>query len=261
MKKYVLTILGLVLIVNINAQVLFSSSFESWASLIPIGWENNYSNNIDVDSVTQVTGNSIYGNNAARLQNTSINHKRFSTQAIPTVSGNVYTVTYWAKGSGDIRVGLYHGGSGSIAYQYPSSTTYNAVTGAYTMYTQQITADSTSSTSEFILSVKSTVGPNHILVDSFFVNGTATAIETINDLAELKLAPNPSNGNIIIRNVATKDILTIYDVTGKIIYNQTILQNGNLNLNLIEKNIQRGIYFIQVARKEKSRTIKFILED
>ena len=104
------------------------------------------------------------------------------------------------------------------------------------MYSQQLTADSTSATSEFILSVRSTVAPNHMMVDSFVVNGPATGI-TENNLFNFSVSPNPSHGNISVKNLILGDKISVYDLTGKIIFSQTISFGGNINLNLKEKNI------------------------
>jgi hypothetical protein len=170
MKKSLLTILAAAFICNMRAQVVYTSSFESWTSGSPDGWMGA-ATNISASKVTQVSGGSTYGNNAVQLT-ADTSHKRFSTSALSITSGTAYVVKFWVKGNASVRSALYHGGSSGNgnAYQYGSYITINS--NAYTQYSQTFIADSTSSGAEFLLSVKSTPAGGLILADSFAVETT-----------------------------------------------------------------------------------------
>lgn len=151
-----------------QAQVIFSSSFETWSAALPTDWYGAKSN-IVADSVIQVTGSSDYGSNAVRLKNTTTTHKRFTTQPLTVVNGDAYEIKFWVKGKGDIRTGLFDGRSTGAGYAtYNPYITVNST--AWTMYTQTITAANDTTAAEFILSVRSTIGTDHMMVDSVVIS-------------------------------------------------------------------------------------------
>lgn len=169
MKKiYLLSTLVLTTLFNTNAQVVFNSSIETWATGLPTDMFGAKSN-IAPDSVIQVTGSSDYGSNAARLKNTTTTHKRFTTLQLTVTNLVTYEIKFWVKGQGDIRTGLFDGRATGFGY-----ATYNAYipinSTLWTQQTQTITCANDTTGAEFIFSVRSTVGPNHIMIDSIIIS-------------------------------------------------------------------------------------------
>lgn len=208
MKKSLLSILAVACLFSVKAQV-FSTSFESWTSNDPDGFLTSGATSFNTDSVVQVTGSSTYGNSAAQLINSTSSHKRLTTSALSITAGQTYQIEYWVKGQGDIRAGLFDGGTGVGAYAY---ATYNTVsTSSWTQYTQTITADTTSATAGFILSAKATVGSAHLQVDSFVVTAVSTPSYSIYQLQNTTLPSGDSPYNN--QTVMTGGIVTAVDAS------------------------------------------------
>lgn len=154
----------------LNAQTIYQSSIESWSGtpLNPnadwMGAKTSFAN----DSVQQNSTTPYHGNFCAKLVNTSTtSHKRFSTTVVPIVQGKAYMVSYSARGRGSVRAGLFTDAANMGAgYMYANYQSVNSTN--WFRFKQSLIADTTNSTtSEFILSVRSTVAANgHLDVDS-----------------------------------------------------------------------------------------------
>ncbi len=149
-----------------NAQV-FSSDMSTWANDTLDGWFG-VKTSLHTDSIMEVTGQSSYGTSAVSLQNADGSHKRFSTEAIAVTEGEVYEVTFWAKGAGEIRTGIFDDRIGGFGYFYNSYITMDDAD--WTMYSQSIIADSTNANAEFLFSLRNTENGNPILIDSVVIN-------------------------------------------------------------------------------------------
>jgi hypothetical protein len=164
MKKSILSLIFATITYTIFAQqVIFSSSFENWSNNDPIDWVTG-GTDISPDSVNQISTGAVFGNSAAELRNPNVMHRRLKTDTFSITAGQVYSVTYWVRGKGSIRAGLYDGAT------YQPYSTYDSINSTTWMsFTKSITANSTSSTAQFILSVRYTQAPEHLQVDSFVV--------------------------------------------------------------------------------------------
>jgi hypothetical protein len=186
MRKIYLTMaLAAFTLVNADAQIIFSSSMETWASGMPTDWGGAYTNiTTGADpGVSQVTGSSMYGTNAARLTNTSTTtHKRLTTQGVGAITnGTNYMVKFYAKGTGKIRTGLMDSRPGSgFGYFYNPYITLSSST--WTAYTQFITCANDTTGAQFILSVLGTTGPDHVMIDSVVITVATPTAATIYDI-------------------------------------------------------------------------------
>jgi hypothetical protein len=82
-----------------------------------------------------------------------------------------------------------------------------------------------------------------------------TGIEE-NELAEVKIYPNPSNGNLFIKSLTNSNFkISITDVTGKIVLEQK-------NVSEINLNQPNGIYFLKITdlQSGNSKTEKLIIQ-
>ena len=166
MKKFLLGLAVFAGVYTSNAQV-FSSDMSSWTNDSLTDWFGAKTS-LHVDSVMQITGQSNYGTSAASLQNASSSHKRFSTQTVSVTDGEVYEVTFWAKGAGELRTGIYDGRTGGFGYYYNSYITMDDAN--WTEYTQTIIADTSNANAEFLFSLRNTEMGNSILIDSVVIN-------------------------------------------------------------------------------------------
>lgn len=192
-----------------NAQ--FTSGFENWPDTVPSDWMGSKTT-LNADSVLQVDVNVHGGNYAVRLQNSGTSHKRFTTQPVVVANGTIYTITFWVRGQGNIRTGLYDNrptGSGYASY----NAYYNSTGNTWTQVTQQIAAAMDYAAAEFILSVQSTGGPEHLVVDDVnIVGGGAPVAATI---YEVQYTTNPDGISPMLGQIITTGgIVTGVDTIG-----------------------------------------------
>ncbi len=201
-------LIGSLALAGMASAQIFQNGFEDWTGTWPDGW-NGSTTNIPATGIAQVTDNVHGGTKAIRLTNTTTTHKRFSTQPLAVVDGQSYQVSFWVRGNGKIRVGLFDGRPGSTSgYAGYVPQNYVAVNSATWMQvTQTITAATDTSIAQFILSVVSTVAPDHLVVDD--VNISLTAPPAATSIYAIQYTTDPS-GNSPLNNqtVITGGIVT-----------------------------------------------------
>ena len=191
MKLKIFTILAVLLtfsIVKVQAQNVLANnerglecngSFEDWTDGKPDCWFGEKTN-IAASNIAQYSTSAQEGNFAVQLTNAGTSHKRFTTQAVSIVSGTTYSITFWVRGQGDIRTGLFDDRAASSGYFYNEYITVNSTT--WTQQTQTIETESTISYAEFIFSVRNTVeGNDHLQIDNVSITsgGVATPVLTV----------------------------------------------------------------------------------
>lgn len=183
------------------SQIVFQSDLSSWTAGAPDGWMGTKTN-IGGTNVIEVPMGSTYGASDAQLVNATATHKRFTTQPLSVTNGQGYEIKFWVKGQGQIRTGLFddHVPTTTSGYIYNSYVTVNTAT--TTEYTQTITALNTNASAEFILSVVSTVGPGHLIVDSVSISEVTVAPPPMVSIYDIQYTTDisgdsPENGNIL----------------------------------------------------------------
>ena len=159
----IVTLCAMLFAVTGFAQINTNSGFENWTGTSPDGWYGSKSN-IGNANVVQVTSGAHSGNYACQLINATSSHKRFTTQPVHVDNGNQYVITFWVKGTGDIRVAMYDGRSTGSGYSaYSPYHTINSAT--YVECVDTLEAAMTTNAAEFILSVRNTDNDNLIVDD------------------------------------------------------------------------------------------------
>jgi hypothetical protein len=165
----VFTFLMMLFSVTGFAQINTNGGFETWYGDTPAGWFGSHANNLSNANVIKVTTGAHSGNFACQLVNTGDGHKRFSTESIHVNDGNQYEVSFWVKGQGEIRVGLYDGRETGSGYgPYSSYHEINSTTYQHCVDTMQ--AAVTTDLAEFILSIRNTdADGEHLIVDDVVI--------------------------------------------------------------------------------------------
>lgn len=169
MKHITLSALLLLAGVGTQAQVVFESDLESWTDGLPDDFMGAKTS-IEPDSVIQVTENPHGGTSAVRLVNTptvSGDHKRFTTQPMAVVAGQPYVVTFWARGAGQVRFAMFDERAGN---GYSPYSNWTPVSGDWQQLTFNVLGAMNSAIGEFIISVNSTVGPEHVVIDDVTIS-------------------------------------------------------------------------------------------
>lgn len=165
MKKIFTTLSFGLLVGAMSAQVIFSSDLSSWEGSLPTDFMGTKSN-VGAANVTEITAGSVYGTSNAQLKNTASGHKRFTTQPIAVEDGQGYEVKFWAKGQGDIRVGLYDNRAGDGGGYAPYGNYISLNSTSVSEYSYVVSAANSIADGEFIFSIRNTVEPTHIEIDS-----------------------------------------------------------------------------------------------
>lgn len=198
MRYITLFAFATLLALPMQAQVIFESGFEDWTGNAPDGWLGIRTSVGFADSVSQESTNPHTGNFAVRLQNPlplTADHRRFTTQPVLVDSGETYIVTFWARGFGDIRLGMFDGRPGNGYSPYTGYTTV-ATGGTWQQYSLTRTAAMNTDQAEFILSIKSTIAPDHLIIDD--VNISSGSAPSITSIYAIQFTTDPGGASPLV---------------------------------------------------------------
>ncbi len=190
-----------------SAQV-FQSGLEDWTGTAPNGWGTSGVTNIGAANITQVADNPHSGTYAVRLTNAASGHKRFGTESVTVTNTQNYTVSFWVRGAGEVRVGLYDGRTGGSA-GYAGYSPYTIVSSPndWIQVTQSVAAANDTTGGQFILSVRNTAAPEHLVVDD--VNITVAAPLTLTSIYNIQYTTDPTGDSPLVgQTVLTGGIVT-----------------------------------------------------
>jgi hypothetical protein len=196
MKKLSILILFF-LAVSLHGQIIFQSDFESWTGGIPTGW-NGSQTNIGTGNFLEYTTSAQSGTSACQLINATSTHKRFTTSALPIVSGQSYDITFWVRGQGEIRTGMFNGVD---AAQNVYQSYINVNTSSWTMQKQTIVSSQTNNNGQFIFSLRnSNSAQDHIQIDNITIEFSTTAIDTVS-IYDIQYTTDPSGDSPYLNQI------------------------------------------------------------
>ena len=222
MKKLFITILALMTGLTMFGQI-FQSGFETWPDGdYPDGWGGS-GTNIGIANVVKYTS-AYAGSNSCQLINATTSHKRFTTTAVSIESGTAYKVEFYAKGKGDIRLGIKRTASIPSYMAYTPYTSINS--SSWDMYSITIIADTTSSDAEFILSVVSTdAAMEHLIIDNVTIS-VATDIQEVS-IHDIQYTTDPSGDSPYSgQTIKTRGVVTAVSTQGFWLQNGKGAWNG-----------------------------------
>ena len=79
----------------------------------------------------------------------------------------------------------------------------------------------------------------------------------------IRIYPNPSEGNFNIQllNSSGENVkLQLYDLKGRIIYSETLMESGEINRPIAINNLSTGVYLLKVFQGNKETTKKIIIQ-
>lgn len=91
------------------------------------------------------------------------------------------------------------------------------------------------------------------------------AVENVMADKNLELFPNPNTGNftliISFKDNINKATITIYDTSGKAIYNETVFSNSIKLVKQIKiSNLKKGTYLFEVKNTSQTSTTKLVIK-
>src|SRR5690606_33249665 len=202
--KHIYFLFFALITLTITAQnELNNASFETWTGGLPDDW-NGSRTSITLSNVSEST-DAQDGLTSLNLVNASTSHKRFTNVAI-TASNEPYTLTYYAKGNGEIRNAFYDGNYST-----------------YENYTSLSTSDG------WTLITYETISTNDYSLNTFSVypNPTATGFVTISSKTNdvINIAVFDILGKQVLNNTVTNNRLDVSTLTTGV-YIMKISQNG-----------------------------------
>ncbi|MBX2979743.1 MAG: carbohydrate binding domain-containing protein [Flavobacteriales bacterium] len=221
MKHITLLAIAAAFTLPMQGQVIFESGFEDWTGNTPDGWLGVRTSVGFSDSVSQVSTNPHSGSFSVRLQNRLLptgDHRRFTTQPLTVDSGVTYTVSFWARGFGDVRLGVFDGRPGN---GYSPYTGYITVANGENWQQYELTRTVVVSTSEaeFILSVKGTLAPDHLIIDDVNISGGGSG-PSITSINAIQFTTDPGGASPLAgQTVNTGGIVTANASNGFFIQN------------------------------------------
>lgn len=216
MKK-IFTILTTVCFATVSfGQTVFQSNLSSWANGDPTDFMNTARTSIASANVVEQTIGVTYGTSMASLINATSSHKRFVTDAITVVPGESYLIEMWVacQDSGELRTGYYDVTNANYGTYNPYIDVAASSGGNLVMISQTVTVPATSSSIEFILSLRNTsvnqsVFNIGIQLDSIAITATTPPPANIKKIYDIQFTTNANGDSPEVGNVVTtKGVIT-----------------------------------------------------
>ena len=83
-----------------------------------------------------------------------------------------------------------------------------------------------------------------------------TGVNSLNDEDQFSIFPNPAKNILNVVGLENVKQVSLLDVTGKAVYNSTIIENNKLMIDLT--NVSKGMYFLQVQTENNIESHKVI---
>lgn len=209
MKKIYTLFASACIIATSFGQTIFQSNLSSWAAGDPTDWMGS-TTSITSANVTELTTGATYGTSMASLVNATTTHKRFTTQPVTVVAGETYQIQLWvaAQTSGELRTNYYDVTNAAYGTYNSYIDVAAASGGNLTLITQNVTVPATSTSVEFIVSIRNTdplTAPFNIgiLIDSVAISVTTPPAPTIKKIYDIQYTTNPNGDSPELGNVVT----------------------------------------------------------
>jgi hypothetical protein len=158
-----------------------------------------------------------------------------SYYAVNMASGSGPLSYYWTWGDGSSSTGPYP------SHTYASAGFYNIC-----LFIMDSTGCMSQHCSSFYL--HASMSP---MIYVNVLDPLATSISTIEEIQDISIYPNPSQGALNFSGLKENNLVTILDISGRIVLQQNAAAN-NMSMDL--SHISPGMYLFQVS--DKSKTIK-----
>lgn len=220
--KQIFTLLLLSTSMFLGAQnILSNGSFEDWTDGKPDAWFGSKSN-IAASKVVE-SSDAQDGSKSVELINNSTSHKRFTSQEYNLNPNSTYTLTFYAKGEGDIRNSFYNGNPDSSGNGYASYSAYTTVNGDWQKITYTFDTDVDVTGVEIIFSMRNTGETAGVLIDNAVLEeGGTVEVTEVSTIAELRAG---TTGGAVYK--LTGEALLTYTVENR---NQKYIQDNTAGI-------------------------------
>lgn len=190
----------------LQAQTIFTSDLEAWTGNVPDGWVGAKTNFPQQD-ITQASTNPHGGLYAVNLNNDTSGHKRFTTTQQTVVAGTAYTISFWVRGQGEVRTGLFDGRPGGSSGYSPYNNYVTVSSNTWQQVSQTVSCANDTVGAEFIISVRNTIAPDHIVIDDVNIEQAGppapTSIYAIQYTTDINGASPLTNQGVLTGGIVT----------------------------------------------------------
>lgn len=259
--------------VAVNAQsqnLVVNPGFESWVGEVPTAYDpyTGPNGSPSINNFVAQESNIKHGGEFSLRHTSQSGTQYLEGEEIPVVPGNSYTISYWFLDNDDaaasrmwsawlnseysplsdainaeIRVDEY---SKNNPEWVPQTFTVTAPAGAAFLRFQVRTYKQTN-----------TSFGGFIYYDDFSVIDNSVNSVGKNEISDLKMFPNPLNGNVLNITSATgaEKAVAVFDVLGKQVFSGATTNNV-VTLN----NLTTGIYIVKMTEEGKTATRKLVVK-
>ncbi len=232
-----------------SANLILNGSFEFWyedagGNLLPDHWFGSKTS-MGVAAVV-ISDDAVEGYHSAELINTVNIHKRLSTVPVSVGMNELYQITFSAKGYGDIRTALYDGRDEDDGYFYNEYIRINSA--EWEVYTQFITAETTTDLAEFIFSMRNT---QSLFIDDVIIQVVSN--DSINTLNPDNIYAYHIGNKVVVENIPVHSLVNVYDMGG-------VLVEGKRAASSKAEFVlpARGVYLITISSERINKSLKVI---
>ncbi len=239
------------------ATAQFTSGFETWNDTLPEGW-GGQKTNIGLINIEQVDNNAHSGDLAVRLINDTVTNKRLTTQPLQLDSGTTYLYNFWVRGHGEVHVSMFDERSapGGIA----TYSTYVVIADdvVWQPITASILCTHSSAIGEFIIGVRNTAGPEHLVIDDVNITDGSSGVAGIDEFASLSVYPNPTTDLLTIElgSAAGRTDYALTDALGRITSSGIISSERAI---IDTRAVAPGLYALCVHGTSGSKNVQVVV--
>ncbi len=92
-------------------------------------------------------------------------------------------------------------------------------------------------------------------ISSFVFDFSSSLHQQSQEIKLITIFPNPTTGLIFFSGIDTEIRCSVFSITGKKLFEQTVSNENNLDLSLLKE----GLYFIQIRQRERIQNFKVLL--
>ena len=192
--------------------------------------------------------------------NLKINHTKIGDLVVKITHPDGTLRTLWSR---SCNSATYSNIDVTFADEYSTISCASPTSGSYRSFQTLSGFNNKSSLGNWTLTVTDNNINNTGTLVSWGVDFGCTLGVNQNEFSDLVVYPNPSKGNFNVQFTnaeASKVQLSLYDISGRNIYNNTYDGNSYFNENVQLNSLQAGVYLLNVSNGKINQTKRIVIE-
>jgi len=255
---------------NAQENLIDNGGFETWTDGVPANFTPFNATGISSNNFVTQENTIVHGGTSSLRHTSQSTTQSISPNLIAVTPGHSYTISYWYyDNSTTAKTRIWSAWLDSAnatltndanVLALNEDTQFSVDKAEWVQKTLTLTAPATAAKFRFQARTnREAVGADggYVYYDdfSFIDNGVAGVKQ--NQIADLKLFPNPLTGNVlnVVTNSGVEKSVAVFDVLGKQVLNAKTV-NGTVNTG----NLTAGVYVVKITEEGKTATRKLIVQ-